>query len=127
MNATSPRLPPRLRASAVALFVLLTCSAATSFADARKPIDLQFFRGGEGDEFFYLIEKEFEKVRPDVRVDLTLDPRIHDRVRVRVLERNFFEISNAFINFWPLIKNGDVLPLDEFLDGPSWDQPGRTW
>lgn len=105
--------------------ILLLCSAA--LADERTPLDLQLFRGGEGDEFFYLAEAEFEKIRPDVRVDLSLDPRIADRVRVRVLERDFFEISNAFINFWPLIKNGDVLPLDEWLDGPSWDQPGKTW
>jgi len=106
--------------------LLLACPIALA-ADERKSIDLQFFRGGEGDEFFYLAPKEFEKLRPDVRVDLSLDPRIHDRVRVRVLERNFFEVSNAFINFWPLIKNGDVLPLDEWLDAPSWDQPGKTW
>ncbi len=117
------------------LFALLLTSASLASpalgADERKAIDLQIFRGGEGDEFFYLAETEFEKVRPDVRVDMTLDPRIHDRVRVRVLERDFFEVSNAFINFWPLIKNGDVLPLDEWLDGPAWgetgDQPGKTW
>jgi raffinose/stachyose/melibiose transport system permease protein len=113
---------------AICISLLLLLPHARSLAaDNRTPIDLQFFRGGEGDEFFYLCPEEFQKVRPDIRVDLTLDPRIHDRVRVRVLERNFMEVSNAFINFWPLIKSGDVVALDEWLDGPSWDQPGKTW
>ena len=51
----------------------------------------------------------------------TLDPRIVDKVRVRVLEGSFFELTNAFINFWPLIRNGDVLALNEFYDGPNWE------
>ncbi|HEV2293981.1 MAG TPA: extracellular solute-binding protein [Tepidisphaeraceae bacterium] len=111
--------------AAICCFLLAYSTALA--ADDRKAIDLQLFRGGEGDEFFYLAESEFEKVRPDVRVELSLDPRIADRVRVRVLERNFFEVSNAPINYWPLIKNGDVLAMDEWLDAPSWDQPGKTW
>jgi hypothetical protein len=77
---TVPRLV--VRSLLIALLLISTSLAQ----DNRKPIDLQLFRGGEGDEFFYLCPQEFEKVRPDVRVDLSFDPRIVDRVRVRVLE-----------------------------------------
>ncbi len=56
-----------------------------------------------------------------VYVNMYLDPRITDKVRVRVLEGTFFEISNAFINWWPLIKNGDVLPLNDALEKPNWE------
>ena len=38
----------------------------------------------------------------------------------------FPEITNAPIDYWPLIRNGDVLPLDEFLDAPNWQNNG-TW
>ncbi len=53
-------------------------------------------------------------------------PRIHDKVRVRILERSFPEVTNARLNYWALIRNGDLLPLDEFLDQPSWEGD-RTW
>ncbi len=118
-------LPARRRASALVILTLLLCPLCR--AAERAPIDAQFFRGGEGEAFFLLVAREFEKVRPDVRVDMELDPRVADKVKVRILEGSFFEVTNAYINMWPLIKNGDVLPLDEFLDGPSWENDGRTW
>jgi hypothetical protein len=55
--------------------------------------------------------------RDPVIVDMYLDPRIADKVQVRILEGSFFEITNAFINFWPLIRNGDVVALNEYLEG----------
>ncbi len=59
--------------------------------------------------------------RDPVIVDMYLDPRIEDKVRVRILEGSFFEITNAFINYWPLIHNGKVLELNKFLDQPNWE------
>jgi raffinose/stachyose/melibiose transport system permease protein len=56
-----------------------------------------------------------------IHINMYLDPRITDKVRVRLLEGTFFEISNAFINWWPLIKNGDVLPLNDAMKGPNWE------
>jgi raffinose/stachyose/melibiose transport system permease protein len=57
-----------------------------------------------------------------VLVNMYLDPRILDKVRVRILEGSFFEITNAFLpSYWPLIHNGDVLDLREFFDGPNWE------
>jgi raffinose/stachyose/melibiose transport system permease protein len=61
-----------------------------------------------------------------VHVNMYLDPRITDKVRVRLLEGTFFEISNAFINWWPLIKNGDVLALNDALAKPNWEGDS-TW
>jgi raffinose/stachyose/melibiose transport system permease protein len=61
------------------------------------------------------------KKRDPVIVDMYLDPRIEDKVRVRILEGSFFEVTNAFINYWPLIRNGKVLELNKFLDQPNWE------
>jgi ABC-type sugar transport system permease subunit/ABC-type glycerol-3-phosphate transport system substrate-binding protein len=125
---------PRIVSRTICLALMLCTSAGALAAptvdrpvEPRKVLDIPFFLGGEGREFFEHAAVEFEKARPDVRVDMELDPRIVDKVRVRVLERKFFEVTNAFINYWPLIKNGDVVALDEWLDAPSVDQPGLTW
>jgi ABC-type sugar transport system permease subunit/ABC-type glycerol-3-phosphate transport system substrate-binding protein len=61
------------------------------------------------------------KKRDPVIVDMYLDPRIEDKVRVRILEGTFFEVTNAFINYWPLVHNGKVLELNKFLDQPNWE------
>lgn len=94
--------------------------------DERTRIEVPLFEGGAGLDFFFLTAREFEKQRPDVRVDLYGDPRIVDKVRVRILEGTFPEVSNAGLNWWSLIRNDEVLPLDDYLDAPSWEGD-RTW
>ena len=81
--------------------------------DERARIEVPLFEGGAGLDFFFLTAREFEKQRPNVHVDLYGDPRIADKVRVRILEGTFPEVSNAGLNWWSVIRNGEVLPLDE--------------
>ena len=95
-------------------------------AQAATRVEVPIFEGGAGLDFFFFAAREYEKVRPDVQVDLYGDPRIADKVRVRILEGTFPEVSNAGLNYWALIRNGEILPLDDYLDGPSWDGD-RTW
>ena len=89
-------------------------------------IEVPLFEGGAGLDFYYLVSRAYEQARPDVRVDFYGDPRIADKVRVRILEGSFPEVSNAGLNYWSLIRNGEIQPLDEFLDQPSWDGD-RSW
>ena len=102
----------------------LLCGSVKAQATAR--VEVPIFEGGAGLDFFFFSAREYEKVRPDVQVDLYGDPRIADKVRVRILEGSFPEVSNAGLNYWALIRNGEILPLDDYLDGPSWDGD-RTW
>jgi len=109
--------------------VVLFTSAILSLlspALAKVTIDVPLFEGGAGKEFFLRCAREYEKLRPDVKVDMYLDPRIDDKVRVRVLEGSFPEVTNpGTINYWPLIRNGDVAQLDKYLDGPNWEGDAR--
>ncbi|MDD9948648.1 MAG: extracellular solute-binding protein, partial [candidate division Zixibacteria bacterium] len=110
------------------LFSLLTSFAAASEAQAPPPIrvEIPLFEGGQGLEFFLECARTYEQEHEGVVIDLYGDPRIHDKVRVRILERSFPEVTNARLNYWALIRNGDLLPLDEFLDQPNWEGD-RTW
>ena len=95
-------------------------------AQGTTRVEVPIFEGGAGLDFFFFAAREYEKARPEVQVDLYGDPRIADKVRVRILEGTFPEVSNAGLNYWALIRNGEILPLDAYLDGPSWDGD-RTW
>jgi len=107
-----------------ALLILLTPARAS----AKTKIEVPLFEGGSGKAFYLFAAREFEKARPDVEVDMYLDPRIAEKMRVRFLEGSFPEITNpGTINYWPLIRNGDCLAIDKWLDGPSWDDPNVKW
>lgn len=113
--------------SLVWLALLIICSVAMGAAPPGKiTIETPLFQGGAGTAFFLKCAREYEKVRPNVKVDMYLDPRIDDKVRVRVLEGSWFEVTNAAINYWPLIHNGDLLKLNKYLDGPNWEGDS-TW
>jgi len=103
------------------LSALLVLTASRAFADDKIRIEVPIFEGGFGLSFYVECAREYEKVRPDVSVDLYGDPRIADKLRVRILEGTYPEIVHASLNYWILIRNGDVLPMDEFLDGPNWE------
>ncbi len=89
-------------------------------------IEVALFEGGEGLTFFTECARAYEREQSAIRVNLYGDPRIMDKLRVRILEGTFPEVTNADLNYWPLIRNGDVLALDEFLDQPSWEGT-NTW
>ena len=84
------------------------------------------FEGGEGLDFFLECARAYEQEHPGIIIDLYGDPRIADKVRVRILEGTYPEVTNAGLNYWALIYNGDVLPMDEFLDQPNWEGD-MTW
>jgi ABC-type sugar transport system permease subunit/ABC-type glycerol-3-phosphate transport system substrate-binding protein len=112
---------------ALAILALLPTSGwAQSSRSDRISVEIPIFEGGEGMDFFFQAARAYEAVYPRVAVDLYGDPRIADKVRVRVLEGSFPDITNAGLNYWALIRTGDVMPLDEVLEQPNWEKDS-TW
>ena len=107
------------------LFVFV--SPSLCYANIGTRIEVPLFEGGAGLNFYERAATAYESLNTDLTVDLYGDPRIADRVRVRVLEGSFPEVTNASLNWWSLIRNDEVMPLDSFLDGPNWsgDQSWR--
>src|SRR4051795_10073991 len=77
------------------LFILLLSTFCLSARAEKTRIEIPVFAGGEGMDFFTQCARDYEKIRPDVIVDLYGDSRIDDKVRIRVLEKTWFEITNA--------------------------------
>src|ERR1700753_3178323 len=72
--------------------ILLCFLLLNSHAQAKITIEAPLFEGGAGKAFFLQCARDYEKIRPDVAIDMELDPRIADKVRVRALEGSWFEI-----------------------------------
>lgn len=87
-------------------------------------IEVTLFEGGEGLDFYQQTAEEFQSVS-GVPVRLVGDPAMADRMRMRVLEGNYPEVSNANIDIWSLIEHDQIQPLNRWLD----DRPnnGESW
>jgi ABC-type sugar transport system permease subunit/ABC-type glycerol-3-phosphate transport system substrate-binding protein len=89
-------------------------------------LDIPVFAGGNGTAFYEETARQFEALRPGVRINLYGDPRIEDKVRIRIIDGNYPDASNAGYVPWPiLIRTGKVLDLKPWLDGPNWEGDAR--
>ena len=93
-------------------------------SESRSQIEVTLFEGGEGLDFYSRAAQEFQD-QTGIGVLLQGDPAMADRMRMRVLESNFPEVTNANIDVWNLIEHDQIMPLDEWLDRSADD--GTTW
>lgn len=103
------------------LLVTLAVTALMLRAAVAQPVEVTLFEGGEGLDFYQGVADQLSRLHPGSPVRLDADPAISDKLRIRVLEGNFPEVTNANLNVWKLIAHGEIQPLDAWLDGPSWD------
>ena len=93
---------------------------------ASRVLDIPVFAGGYGTEFYEETARLFEQERPGVAVRLYGDPRIADKVRVRVIDGNLPDATQTGQLLWPaLIRAGRVLDLTPYLNGPNWEGDAR--
>jgi raffinose/stachyose/melibiose transport system permease protein len=93
---------------------------------AEVTLDIPLFAGGYGTAFYEETARQFEALRPGVRVNLYGDPRIADKVRVRVIDGHLPDATLTSELLWPvLIRAGKVLDLTAALAGPNWEGDAR--
>lgn len=85
-----------------------------------EPVEVALFEGGEGLEYFQRCAAEMGGT------EVYGDPRISEKLRIRLLEGQPPEVTNANLPYEELIQKGKIQPLDEWLEGPNWDG-SRRW
>lgn len=104
---------------------LLLCLMLAGVLRAETVLDIPIHSAGYGTRFFEETARRFEALRPGVRVNLYGDPRMADKVRIRVIGGNYPDATTAEL-LWPkLIEAGRVLDLSPYLDLPNWEGDGR--
>jgi raffinose/stachyose/melibiose transport system permease protein len=89
-------------------------------------LDIPVFAGGYGTAFYEETARQFEALRPGVKINLYGDPRIADKVRVRVIDGHLPDATLTSELLWPvLIHAGKVLDLTPWLDQPNWEGDAR--
>lgn len=99
--------------------------AAPVFLRAADPapviLDIPVLVAGYGSAFFEETAREFETLRPGVKVHLRGNPRINDQVRIRVMAGDYPDATDAVLLYPNLIETGRILDLAPYLDGPNWE------
>ncbi|MCG3195704.1 MAG: hypothetical protein GHCLOJNM_00171 [bacterium] len=94
-------------------------------------VEMAIFDGGFGMAWHQKVVERFVAHRAalgkPIRVDFWGDPRVIDKVRPRILRGAPPDISDAPLPFWKLAPAGALFSLNDWLDGPSFDQSNKTW
>jgi len=89
-------------------------------------LDIPVFSGGYGIAFYEQTARLFEAQRPGVKVNVYGDPRIQDKLRVRIIDGNYPDAASAPYVLWPaLVRAGRMLDLTPFLDTRNWEGDAR--
>ncbi len=89
-------------------------------------IEVPIFSGGFGTAFYEETAREFEKLRPGTSVRLYGDPRISDKLRVRVIAGTLPDAMMPRDVLIPaLVEAGKLRDLSPLLDGPNWEGDAR--
>jgi raffinose/stachyose/melibiose transport system permease protein len=93
---------------------------------AATELDIPIFTGGFGLGFYEESARLFEAQRPGVKVRIYGDPRITDKLRVRMIDGDLPDAalpSNLLIP--ELARAGRIRDLTPLLDGPNWEGDAR--
>jgi ABC-type sugar transport system permease subunit/ABC-type glycerol-3-phosphate transport system substrate-binding protein len=89
-------------------------------------LDIPTFAGGFGTAFYEETARQFEALRPGVQVHLYGDPRIQDKIRVRIMGGRYPDAAFVPYLLLPaLVHGGRMLDLGPALDGPNWEGDAR--
>lgn len=99
-----------------------TASSGKS-ANGKIEIEVASFQGGFGLDFFEKAAKEYEKTHPNVSIRVWGEPRIWEKLRPRFNQGDVPDLCwpGWGMDTWALVAEGQVMPLDKYLDGESYD------
>ncbi|MGD1030741.1 MAG: extracellular solute-binding protein [Opitutaceae bacterium] len=109
-----------------AAFILALAIAGAAHGQGDVQLDVPIRAAGYGMAFYEESARLFEAARPGTKVRVYGDPRIDDRISVRVIDGNYPDAASAPYVLWPsLIRAGKVLDLRPYLQGPNWEGDAR--
>ncbi len=99
---------------------------ASVLSSAAAQLDIPIFAGGYGTAFYEETAREFEQLRPGAKLNVYGDPRIADKLRVRVIDGNLPDgMLPRDVLIPALVKAGKLIDLTPYLDGPNWEGDAR--
>lgn len=105
-----------------------SADGTSSSSTAVKELELQAFKGGYDIDLYAKAAKEFESKNPGIKVKVDGDPKVWERLRPRFISNDPPDLvfPGWGMDHWGLKEEGQLLALDEALDGKAAEGEG-TW
>jgi N-acetylglucosamine transport system substrate-binding protein len=113
-----------------ALFIVGLAALALAGCGKKQEdfVSIKVFKGGYGDDFFIEAGEEYAKAN-GVAVKTEGDPRMWDRLRPDFVAGNPPDCAwpGWGMDYWGLVYDGQVEPMDEYLAQPAYGETEGTW
>lgn len=119
----------QLRRWAARALLVAASSVMVSLSQAQSVnLEIACFRGGYGIDFYEKCAREYEALKPDVKINLWGSPRVWDQLTPRFAAGTPPDICfpGWGMNVFSLIFDSQLLPLDKYLDQPAWEAD-KAW
>lgn len=111
----------------IALFALVITgcgdkSGAGKTADGKIEIEVASFQGGFGLDFFEYAAREYEKLHPNVKINLWGNPRVWEQLRPRFVRGDVPDLTwpGWDMDVWAMVVDGQVLEMDKYLETKAY-------
>jgi N-acetylglucosamine transport system substrate-binding protein len=90
-------------------------------------LEVVAFKGGYGIDHYQDAAKSFMEKNPDLKIEVSGDPRVWEKLRPRLVAGNppDLMLPGWGMDHWALIQDGALLQLDQALDGPGPGGKGK--
>ncbi|RYG47834.1 extracellular solute-binding protein [bacterium] len=90
-------------------------------------LEVVAFKGGYGIDHYEAVAKELEAKNPELKVKVSGDPRIWEKLRPRLTSGDAPDLMlpGWGLDHWALVQDDALLQLDAALDGPGPDGKGK--
>lgn len=102
------------------------CSLQKDDPNAVITLEVAVFEGGYGIEWHKSVAREYEKLHPNIRINLWGDPRVDEKLKPRILRRDPPDLANSQLPFWKLVVANKLYPMNAALDSPAYGQ-SKPW
>lgn len=125
------RMAPALAAIALICLLPTACGkreGTSSGTGAVTTVEVALFQGGYGLDFFEKAAAEYEQKHPGVKIRVWGNPRVWEQLRPRFVAGDPPDLAwpGWGMDYWPLVYEKQVAPLDDALAGPP-AEGGGTW
>ena len=120
------RLLPALLVVSAIWLALAGCKQEAAKApptqDGKKLIEVSVFQGGYGIDFWQQTVAAYEKLHPDVKINIWGDPRNDEKLRPRFIAGTPPDLVYANLPIWILIGAKQCYPLNKYLAEPPYEE-----
>ncbi|RYG33548.1 extracellular solute-binding protein [bacterium] len=90
-------------------------------------LEVVAFKGGYGIDHYEAVAKELEAKNPELKVKVSGDPRIWEKLRPRLISGDppDLMLPGWGLDHWALVQDDALFQLDAALDGPGPDGKGK--